>query len=196
MTPGDRRKLFALGGNTTFDSIDLIISAVGWGAQVLMTYVALYYLNMKPWTSARKFLFIICTIMLLDSTVTFSTVAVSSLLEASSFSGKYTNQAVTEQFLILNWLSNAAQNIALAIGDSVVVWRAWVLLPDGRLWKAVLTILMIANVGLLTADCVVDDTKPLLKLILGFTPSLDWASLLASFIINLFVTLFIVWKWW
>ncbi|KIK58742.1 hypothetical protein GYMLUDRAFT_245830 [Collybiopsis luxurians FD-317 M1] len=82
----------------------------------------------------------------------------------------------------------------LLIGDTVVVWRAWVLLPEGKFWKILLAVLMMANIGLNIADCVVNEIASV-QILQGFAPILDWISITASFILNAFSTLFIMWKW-
>ncbi|KIK58758.1 hypothetical protein GYMLUDRAFT_262333 [Collybiopsis luxurians FD-317 M1] len=133
--------------------------------------------------------------MLLALTVNLIANTTGALLEASNIAGKDSDQAVTTQLLIINNLINFTQNIALAIGDMAVIWRAWVLLPNSRLWKILLTILMIANMGLLITGCVEDDidTQEVLQ---GGSASFDWISLIVSCVINMLVTLFILWKWW
>ncbi|KIK58832.1 hypothetical protein GYMLUDRAFT_245908 [Collybiopsis luxurians FD-317 M1] len=201
MTPQDNEKLFILGSSSILNNISLIIiSAMNMesnasfaGGLAMMTFVAFYYLGIKPPTLGRQILFMLCFGMLLVFTVVFISNSLCVLLAASIITGKETSQAATGQVLILDDIMGSAQNIAIAIGDSAVVWRAWLLLPEGKFWKSLLTILMFANVGLLITDCVVEEIESLQRLYNIL--SLDWISLLASIVINLFITLFIAWKW-
>ncbi|KIK58720.1 hypothetical protein GYMLUDRAFT_245813 [Collybiopsis luxurians FD-317 M1] len=158
---------------------------------------------MKPPTPARNILFILCMTMLLVVTVDFIAILINTLTVASN--GK--NAILVSMGLlseVVYDLSSASGNISVVVGDCAVVWRAWVLLPDNRLWKFLLTVIMIVDVGLLIADSIgqiyVFDSPELYRLLeLGhesFATGLDWASLVVPFIINLFVTLFIARTWW
>ncbi|KIK58721.1 hypothetical protein GYMLUDRAFT_245814 [Collybiopsis luxurians FD-317 M1] len=161
----DQEELFNTGAESILDVINLIIIAVGWGLLVMMTFVAFYYLRMKPQTRARNILFILCMLILLVSTVINISISWQALSDASSIAG-----GNLYALLDFDQLAQAGQSITLAIGDGAVVWRVWSLLPDATIFYP-------------------GEVVP------GVGSPLAGISNVASFFINLLATLFIGLKW-
>ncbi|KIK58762.1 hypothetical protein GYMLUDRAFT_245848 [Collybiopsis luxurians FD-317 M1] len=191
MTTEVQEELWATGSNWTMAVINIIITSWGFGALVLMTFVALQILSKKSRRRSRDALIICCIMMLLCLTALFLCFSVFILLDLSPVIGKITDEAATVQETNWDYLSDVAQILPILIGDIIVVWRAWVFLPKRSIWKVFLTVAMMANIGLNIADIAEDNIEISQYVILP----LDWISVIASFTINLFVTIFIAWKW-
>jgi len=90
--------------------------------------------------------------------------------------------------------------INLCIGDSLVLWRAWVILDFHQGWRGyllgfVLLLLMVGNIGVNVADAAFDDIGLNIQLSDGAI-TLDWVSLVVSLTVNAFATLLIGLKAW
>ena len=90
-----------------------------------------------------------CIAMLVLFTVTFLYDSAVNLLIISKLAEKNAENVADAQILIWQYLNPVSYVLQLLIGDTVVVWRAWVLLPDGKFWKILLAVLMMANIGML-----------------------------------------------
>ncbi|KIK58653.1 hypothetical protein GYMLUDRAFT_246044 [Collybiopsis luxurians FD-317 M1] len=202
MSPEEQEILAIDGANFTLDIVDTIIAAISTevrhgnfaGALLLMTFIALYQLSIKPQSCPRIILFFCCLTVFLSFTV-FLISNATFLVDIADVAGKITDSAADSQDLIWAYMDIFPQSILLLISDGIVVWRAWVLLPEGILWKILPTILTIANIGLNIADCTVDVVQ-IQTILDGLTPELDWIVFAASIAINILATLFIMWKWW
>ncbi|KIK58759.1 hypothetical protein GYMLUDRAFT_245846 [Collybiopsis luxurians FD-317 M1] len=194
MTTELQEELFNAGVNGTIDVINIIVTSWGFGALVLMTFIALRILSKKSRRRSRDALIICCIMMLLCLTASFLYFSVFILLGLSPAIGKITDEAAIVQEANWNRLSDVAQTLPVLIGDSIVVWRAWVFLPERSIWKVFLTVAMMANIGLNIADMAEDNIEGQ-KSLQGVLLPLDWISVIASLTINLFVTIFIAWKW-
>ncbi|KIK58760.1 hypothetical protein GYMLUDRAFT_245847 [Collybiopsis luxurians FD-317 M1] len=194
MTTELQEELFNAGVDWTIDVMNLIIISWGFGALVLMTFIALQILSKKSRRRSRDALIICCIMMLLCLTASFLYFSVAILLDLSKVIGKITDEAAIVQETNWDCLNEVAGTLAILIGDSIVVWRAWVFLPERSNLKVILTVAMMANIGLNIADIVESITEGL-NISQGVILPLDWISAIASFTINLFVTIFIAWKW-
>ncbi|KAF9063938.1 hypothetical protein BDP27DRAFT_1367635 [Rhodocollybia butyracea] len=61
------------------------------------------------------------------------------------------------------------------VGDFVICWRAWVLLPYDKFWRSALVIIMIGNIGINITDAVFDTFAPN-TLLSGSVIVLDWVA--------------------
>ncbi|KIK51396.1 hypothetical protein GYMLUDRAFT_252092 [Collybiopsis luxurians FD-317 M1] len=183
MTPGDQEALFNTGSNTILNILNLIVISLGYGGLVLMTCISLHTLRIA--------LFICCIVMLLSFTLYFLYDSVSILAYTFEDFVGYTDVA-TVVWLEIGFVT---AKVLILMGDVIVVWRAWVLLPGNLSGKVLLTVLMLANIGLNIADCV-EDYVSVSQVAIGIVPALDWISYAASLAINISSTLFIVWKFW
>ncbi|KIK58740.1 hypothetical protein GYMLUDRAFT_45058 [Collybiopsis luxurians FD-317 M1] len=194
MTPEDQANLATLASSSIINIIDVVIISVGYGALILMTYIALRTLSMKPYKPSKK-VFICCWAMLIIFTVVMIYIASFTFDIISGPAQKLGANAANNQIIFWSYMGPIVQAIPIVIGDGVVVWRAWVLLPEGRYWKMLVTTIMAANICVNVVYCVADDIFTLGQ-IEGFGTSWDWIALLVSLTVNVSMTLFIMWKWW
>ncbi|KIK51112.1 hypothetical protein GYMLUDRAFT_50739 [Collybiopsis luxurians FD-317 M1] len=194
MTPEDQAALVALGQGTLVNVIDVVIITVGYGALMLMTYIAIRDLSLKPYKPSKK-VFLICWAMLIVFLVVTIYITSFTFDVIGVPAQKLSTSSSTNQETFWSYMGPIVQAVPILIGDFVVVWRAWVLLPEGRHWKILVTAIMIGNIAVNIAYCVSDDIFTLGQ-IEGFGTSWDWISLLVSLTVNVFMTLFIMWRWW
>ncbi|KIK52228.1 hypothetical protein GYMLUDRAFT_970649 [Collybiopsis luxurians FD-317 M1] len=105
------------------------------------------------------------------------------------------SQILDKEILPLAYMDSWGLTVSMLCSDFIVVWRAWVLFQQERLWKIALVLSMIVNIGIQLADCILDDIN-----INVFTSNssmiLDWLSLVVSLVVNMLATGLISWKAW
>ncbi|KIK51366.1 hypothetical protein GYMLUDRAFT_50601 [Collybiopsis luxurians FD-317 M1] len=105
------------------------------------------------------------------------------------------SQISDKEILPLAYMDSWGLTVSMLCCDFIVVWRAWVLFQQERLWKIALVLSMIVNIGIQLADCILDDIN-----INVFTSNsstiLDWLSLVVSLVVNMLATGLISWKAW
>ncbi|KAF9069502.1 hypothetical protein BDP27DRAFT_719772 [Rhodocollybia butyracea] len=99
--------------------------------------------------------------------------------------------------------------ILLLLGDLIVTWRAWALLPHDKYWRWFLSIMMFVNIAINIIDGIFNNLKfPITSesesladiqtfaLPVGVTPVLDCVSIVLSFAVNMTAMILIIWKAW
>ncbi|KIK60855.1 hypothetical protein GYMLUDRAFT_244013 [Collybiopsis luxurians FD-317 M1] len=104
-------------------------------------------------------------------------------------------QKADKKLLPLDYMLTWNITTSALLSDFIVVWRAWVLFQQERFWKMGLLLLMIVNIGINIADCILN-TIEINMVQSGSIPILDWLSLIVSLIVNMFATGLIAWKAW
>ncbi|KAE9406870.1 hypothetical protein BT96DRAFT_971630 [Gymnopus androsaceus JB14] len=91
-------------------------------------------------------------------------------------------------------LQNWSENFLYLIADTAIAWRACVLLAENRLIQWMLLIILLADIGVNIADCVVDTKAVINSNFNGLT--LDWLITLCSLAVNVVATLLIAHRAW
>ncbi|KIK57994.1 hypothetical protein GYMLUDRAFT_246372 [Collybiopsis luxurians FD-317 M1] len=205
MTPEERQTITSYGTYIYHNSVNAIMTVAGYGLSILGIFIAIQILVTKSLTVSRVALLacLIMSLIALTGTTFFSgafpLIQVQSLfieikpgvqgaLEAQ-------NQVEKKNLLPLYYIPSWAMTVAGLLSDAVVVWRAWVLFQQERLWKVTLALLMIVNIGINIAGCIWDSIE---VTITGSSSSsiLDWVSVAVSLVVNVFATGLIAWKAW
>ncbi|KAF9060123.1 hypothetical protein BDP27DRAFT_1334855 [Rhodocollybia butyracea] len=93
------------------------------------------------------------------------------------------------------WLQSCYLGGGLIIADIFVVWRAWAVWADKKIVKWILLITMVANTALMLADTV-ENVELGTSSTSNDSITLDWASLLLSFSLNILATCLIAYRGW
>ncbi|KAF5355413.1 hypothetical protein D9757_013153 [Collybiopsis confluens] len=193
----ETQELHALGGNTILNVITTIVVSTGYGTMVLMMFIAMHYLSKKQWTIPVIALTACCIVMFVLFTMFYTYFLAVVLLIVAANTDESPQQVAsyvrTEQDLA--YIAPYTPALPFFVGDVIVVWRAWVLLPTGRFYKILLSVLMLANSGIIIAD-IVFDYMEISSEVAGFSNIMDWIMCIGSLLINLFATLLIGWKLW
>ncbi|KIK69318.1 hypothetical protein GYMLUDRAFT_35396 [Collybiopsis luxurians FD-317 M1] len=195
MTPEEQEQLAISGIDTFYNSLNIIVGSVGYGALVLMTYIALHSLGIKAQKHSRNALIACCIAVLFLFTIIWLYTSAIALLVVARAVGSIANNPGLNEEVIWEYMNIVAQAFIVIIGDSIVVWRVWVLLPDSRIWKVLLTVLQLANIGCVISDCIVDIISTQQELN-GFDTKLDWVADATTFFVNILGTIFIMCRWW
>jgi len=103
-------------------------------------------------------------------------------------------EASNQKTLVWEYMPGWPTTINLLLSDCIVVWRAWILFQDDKLWKLLLAVLMFANIAINIADCIWDNIEVTIEV--SSSTILDWLSGLISLAVNIIATLLIAWKAW
>ncbi|KIK57366.1 hypothetical protein GYMLUDRAFT_247010 [Collybiopsis luxurians FD-317 M1] len=206
MTPEDQQTIviYAAAINTNTISF-ILVETVGFGASVLGMLIACHIIVTKSLTHSRIAL-LACLIitfialtwsMLCEGAFTLIEVQVLLMQIKPDIQGGLEAEAQISIKKSLPFQSMQTWPFAISIilSDLIVVWRAWSLFQQERLWKAALTLLMIIDVGIQIADCILDNID-IKVLELASSVILDWLSLVVSLVVNMFATALIAWKAW
>ncbi|KAF9053986.1 hypothetical protein BDP27DRAFT_649728 [Rhodocollybia butyracea] len=107
------------------------------------------------------------------------------------------NQPLPRASLEVILIQGLLSQIMILIGDFVICWRAWVLLPHDKFWRFVLSIIMICNIGLNIAPAF--EVPGLVTLQVASQADsfiLGWVSIATSMVVNITATSLISWKAW
>ncbi|KAF5371924.1 hypothetical protein D9757_011502 [Collybiopsis confluens] len=200
LTPLEQQELLSIGVNTTMNMINTIITSTGYGVMVLMMFVAMHYLSKKQRTIPVIALATCSIVMFLLFTIQYIYYSGFIVLAIAAATDESPQQAAsyarTAQYLSDMAFSGSQPGLMFLVGDMIVVWRAWVLLPTGRFYRVILSVLMLANAGIIIADTVLDYIQIQLGTLQGLGYDTDWLMCVSTLLINLFATLLIVWKLW
>ncbi|KAF5347034.1 hypothetical protein D9757_014338 [Collybiopsis confluens] len=197
MTTQEQNELYDFGGNTTINVIVAIITSTGYGAMVLMMFVAMYYLSKKQRTIPVITLATGCMVMFVLFTIQYLGSFGFSLLPIAAHTDESPQHVASyeKQEQYWTYTNFVAPGLLFLVGDVIVVWRAWVLLPTDKFYKFLLLVLMSAGSGINIADIVLD-YKQVQQELHGITNSMDWIIYVSSLLINLLATLLIWRKLW
>ncbi|KIK57503.1 hypothetical protein GYMLUDRAFT_246852 [Collybiopsis luxurians FD-317 M1] len=185
--------------------VGIIVSVTGYGISVLGLFIATRILVAKSWTHSQVTLFICLIITFVALTwAIFVNVAFPLILGQVVFGkikpevrGELDAQAqiLNSKILPLNYMANWPLTISAILSDFIVVWRAWALFQQEKLWKVALVLLMIVNIGTQIANCILDNIDVQVVESKPYT-ILDWLSIVISLVVNMFATGLIAWKAW
>ncbi|KAE9405888.1 hypothetical protein BT96DRAFT_934626 [Gymnopus androsaceus JB14] len=92
-------------------------------------------------------------------------------------------EASNQKTLVWEYMPGWPTTINLLLSDCIVVWRAWILFQDDKLWKLLLAVLMFANIAINIADCIWDNIEVTIEV--SSSTILDWLSGLISLAVNI-----------
>ncbi|KAE9401936.1 hypothetical protein BT96DRAFT_937529 [Gymnopus androsaceus JB14] len=202
MTPDEQEEIFFLAQQALFNAVNVIVVTTGYGAFLLGMSIALYSLATRPaWGRAQTALLVCILVIFVCITWDVIYSGGTDLLEfhysfVRTLPGGILAQgdAMANHLAAWEYLPGWPATINLLFSDGIVVWRAWILFPHDKLWRSLLTFLMIANIGINIADCIWDDIEVTLEE--SSSTILDWLSSVMSLAVNIFATLLIAWKAW
>ncbi|KAF5366656.1 hypothetical protein D9757_012766 [Collybiopsis confluens] len=199
MKTQEQNDLYALGVNTTINVINTIITSTGYGAMVLMMFIAMRYLSKKQRTIPIIALATCCMVMFVLFTIQYIYCSGVNLLAIAANTDESPQQAASYarkvQYLAYMVVAASQPGLIYPVGDAIVVWRAWVLLPREKFYKILLSVLMLTSLGISIADIVVDYIQIQSEL-QGITNSMDWIICIGLLLINVVAMLLIGWKLW
>ncbi|KAF5368181.1 hypothetical protein D9757_011288 [Collybiopsis confluens] len=201
MKTQEQNDLYVLGVNTIINVINTIITSTGYGAMVLMMFVAMHYLSKKQRTIPIIALATCCMVIFVLFTVQYiycsglNLLAIAAHTDDSPGPQQAASYAQKAQYLAYMVVAASQPGLMYPVGDVIVVWRAWVLLQRDKSYKILLAVLMLANLGISIADIVLDYIHIQSEL-QGITNSMDWIMCIGLLLINLFAMLLIGWKLW
>ncbi|KIK56509.1 hypothetical protein GYMLUDRAFT_247762 [Collybiopsis luxurians FD-317 M1] len=184
----------------------IMVLATGFGATVLGILIATRILTTKPWSHSRVALFACLIITFIALTWNASANVAFPLIQGKVelFKIKPDVQGAVEakaqitnrKLLPFTYMNSWDLTLSIYLSDFIVVWRAWALFQQQKLWKVALVLLMITNFGVQIADGILDDIE--IKVPEESNPStiLDWLSPVVSLVVNMFATGLIAWKAW
>ncbi|KAE9406635.1 hypothetical protein BT96DRAFT_915322 [Gymnopus androsaceus JB14] len=200
MTPAEVQFLAQLGTYTYYDICQYITMWVLYGVFIIPATMAIYLFLCKSINGySRKILLGCMIIVVLMSTWNYivNTAGVAIAIQFEFI--KPSNEGLEGGFIAANvatkpWEAQSSwpATITLLISDAIVTWRACVVWPTTRLVWYMLIAIMIGNIGVNIAGCIVED------IVLDFLSpiSLDLACLFISLGVNFIATLAIGLKVW
>ncbi|KAE9404091.1 hypothetical protein BT96DRAFT_917066 [Gymnopus androsaceus JB14] len=187
MTPAEVQFLAQLGTYTYYDICQYITMWVLYGVFIIPAIMAIYLFLINGYS--RKVL-LACMIMVILMNTWNYIVNTAGVTIARGLEGGFIAANVASE----PWGAQDSWpgTITLLISDAIVTWRACVVWPTTRLVWYMLIAIMIGNIAINIAGCIVQDT------VLDFLGpiSLDLACLFISFGVNLIATLAIGLKVW
>ncbi|KAK7437619.1 hypothetical protein VKT23_018518 [Stygiomarasmius scandens] len=165
------------------------------GVEVLLTMSAVYVLTQQGLRKSlpRCFLLAAASMMLFNSTILFAIHVMFDLAQIESLGNpNYDPQT------IMNWESAAVvfSRLSYLIGDTIVVWRAWILFDGEIVFRLMLATCVLASTALLTVDAFFSIRKNLdfdYSKGTPLPPAILPGILLCT---NLIATLFVTYKAW
>ncbi|KAJ4477496.1 hypothetical protein J3R30DRAFT_3486546 [Lentinula aciculospora] len=203
MTPEEQLKLFDIGADYIFNTIHVITSGVGYGVLLLGTGIAVNLLrshSIESWKPSQIILLTGVTLILVLSTWQIFYNGAFTLLDIEFLALIEEDQPIPATYTKfvndIDYIDRWPTATVVLIGDLIVTWRAWSLLSrQSKHWRIALVTLMVADIGLNLADCVLDVIQ-IQALKMGAVLVIDWVADIASLTLNLFATLLVVWTAW
>ncbi|KAE9407054.1 hypothetical protein BT96DRAFT_174702 [Gymnopus androsaceus JB14] len=202
MTPAETQLLKHLAVISHYNMVFLTITCLLYGVSILATAIALYlFLQKGVQGFARKFLLFGISILVLANTWDYICVSGLNLSQLEFWFAKQSNDglegnSVDATRATAPWFAQSAwpNAITLTLGDAIVSWRACAVWPGAKMIKFLLISLMLGNIIINLADCLIDDLN--LPLLGSQLLSIDFAATFVSFGVNLTATLTIALKFW
>ncbi|KAE9402000.1 hypothetical protein BT96DRAFT_918483 [Gymnopus androsaceus JB14] len=193
MTPEEQEQLRGLGDACYQNTFASIITNTIHGATALGVLIEIQLLNIKTWREPKAIQFLCCVILVILLTAFVCLASINELVQIQPGIGRELHTA-PHDFLIINEVLEFLSPLQILVGDFVICWRAWVLLPYDKFWRFILMTTMLANIGVNIACAFWQ-----IFLMGQFTLPLevmDWLSVALSLLVNLLATLLIGWKAW
>ncbi|KIK69475.1 hypothetical protein GYMLUDRAFT_237265 [Collybiopsis luxurians FD-317 M1] len=206
MTPEEQQTLASVANVCYYNMIDLLVTVFGYGMFVLGISVSIRLIvNAKAYSRVTLFTCLVTTFIAFTWYTfyigAYNLIATKFLFvriqpEAQGEAGVIAQlQIAGEKTFNMQYMPSWALTISVLLSDFIVVWRAWFLFQEERLSKFTLAFLMLANIGINIADCILTDLD-IKKKAAGGTVVLDWLSNVISLVVNFVATSFIAWKAW
>ncbi|KIK63508.1 hypothetical protein GYMLUDRAFT_241977 [Collybiopsis luxurians FD-317 M1] len=197
----EQESIAFLGEEFLFDAVNLAIQAFGCGVFLAGFGVAIQLMLTKAWTRSVRVLFICLVVIFIAFACELLVVAGSDLNQISGIliatsQNELSARIDTDNTSFLKWEYPYSWpfNINLLLSDSIVVWRAWILSEEKKIWRVILVALLIINIGINVADCIFIDIE-ITQEIEG-SSVIDWASIGFSLAVNACATSLIAWRYW
>ncbi|KIK54733.1 hypothetical protein GYMLUDRAFT_249251 [Collybiopsis luxurians FD-317 M1] len=206
MTPEEHQIIASYATTVYKDTISLIIvNMTGFGVSLLGIFIASRILVTKRWTRSRIALFsCLITIFTTSTWASLGRVTVALIQDQVLLAQiKPKVQGVLEaavkildkRLLSTLYMATWSLTSSMLLNDLIVIWRAWILFQRERFWQAALVLLMVVNIGIQIADCILDNINVKAQLS-GSDIILDWISAFISMVVNMFATGLIAWRAW
>ncbi|KIK57388.1 hypothetical protein GYMLUDRAFT_46259 [Collybiopsis luxurians FD-317 M1] len=207
MTPAEQQAI-ALYANVVYNNIIswILVGVTGFGISALGILIAIHILVTKSLTRSRIALLSCLIITFIALTLsTFCDGAVPLIQDRVDFvqikpkeqGGLETEaQIANKKLLLIAYIQSWTLAISMVLNDFIVVWRAWILFQQNRLFRVALTLFMTVNIGTQITDCIFDEVDIKVPLVMNSSISLDWISAVVSLAVNMFATGLIAWKAW
>ncbi|KAF9071953.1 hypothetical protein BDP27DRAFT_1321195 [Rhodocollybia butyracea] len=198
MTPAEQEQMYIFGANCSINVMSLLVSTLTSAIAALGILIAMHLLpGIESWREPKAIQLLCCLSIslswivqsILGYTLVFDQIRAGTMMEFS------TPPLI---FDIINNIQTSVSQLMVMVGDLVICWRAWVLVPHDKVWRFGLAIIVICNVGFNIADIIL--------VVLGGNGSvinnnnllqnLGWASIAFSWLTNMAVTSLIGWKAW
>ncbi|KAF9071308.1 hypothetical protein BDP27DRAFT_1322310 [Rhodocollybia butyracea] len=190
MTPAEQEQLFDAGFNSYVNVISVAVFAVAGGIATLGILIATWLLQAKTWGEPKAMQLLCCTAIWL-CLIGQSFLIYIAVLDGIRFSFVEEISILPLSLVNMDKIEIILGAIMILGGDLVICWRAWVLFPHDKIWRFVLAIIMICNIGLNIADSTFD-----IKMLNESPPALDTVTLSISVATNMTATSLISWKAW
>jgi len=196
MTPEEQDQIFHFGTVCYKNVICLIVVGVTYGPAMLGIIIAARLLNIKSWRQPKAVQLLCCMVIVLAETWNIFIGGFITLTEIafSSRGGIQYPNPPSDDATMAN-IGEFMNVVIILVGDFVICWRAWVLLPYDKFWRSALVIIMIGNIGINITDAVFDTFAPN-TLLSGSVIVLDWVATAVTMVVNMTATALIGWKAW
>ncbi|KAF9066220.1 hypothetical protein BDP27DRAFT_1424108 [Rhodocollybia butyracea] len=183
MTPAEQGQIFDFGAVCYSDAISLIINAIALGPAIVGLTIVIQLLQIKTWREPKAIQLLCCMIIVLAVAVSIIMQGIIVFTQIKlSIQKEITNPP--SSLIISGDIEEFLDKIITLVSDFVICWRAWVLLPQDKLLRFALAIIMMCNIGVTIADFSVDVDS-------GSSAVLDWLAITLSLLVNMTAT---VWK--
>jgi len=211
MSPEDAAALADFGEDMFVGLVNLIGTCVMYGLYALSFFTALYMFCNKL-VKGRQYKILLTLLVTSFFALTADLIDRSgSHLLSAFFALRYSSASDLSSDIVtagnkdVPWeaIQYWGPTYTLCVGDSIVLWRAWVILDSGTMQRNrkryllwfVLILLGLGNIAVNIADAAFDDIGLNIQLSNGAI-TLDWVSLVVSLTVNAFATFLIGIKAW
>ncbi|KAF9058306.1 hypothetical protein BDP27DRAFT_1408410 [Rhodocollybia butyracea] len=171
MTPAEQKQIFDFGAACYINVVGIAIDKIAYGSSLLGILIAIWLLEVKTWREPKTIQLLCCMIIVLTATGLVIIVGFISFTQAK------------------------LGIVEILVGDFVICWRAWVLLPHDKWWRFVLATIVIVNIGV-NIVAGIFDTFVVDEELNDATIVLDWVGIAFSLLVNMTATALIGWKAW
>jgi len=194
MTPAEQRQIFDFGYACYLEVVSLIIFTAAGGGAILGIFIAMRLLHIKTWREPKALQFLCCLIIVLAVT---GTIIIQSMIVFTQAKLGLMYKVSNPPFNVVigDDIEGFLSAVMIVVGDFVICWRAWVLLPQEKFWRSVLATILIGNTVANLADPIfgvfeTDNQSNKSHIVV------DWISLAFSLLANTTAIALIGWKAW
>ncbi|KAF9046994.1 hypothetical protein BDP27DRAFT_1346282 [Rhodocollybia butyracea] len=192
MTQEERELISSLGTTCYLNITNLLIFGFFYGVAMLGILIAIWLLKIKNWREPKAIQLLCCMIIVFISTGRMVVFSLNTLMQIKLGIVEEISDVLAPDIVIAGDIDIFCTTMIVMVGDFVICWRAWVLLPQDKFWRFGLVIIMVGNIGVNIANIVLGtlvntSTKESL---------LDWISIAFSLLSNTVATGLVAWKAW